>query len=725
MIYVERARVSPPSKLGAMKSRGLADLQDFYRVWRKYGRSSKAPSRSRLRRSLPEPQQHVVKPLRKLFNHKCAYCETRIRVRSDHEIDLFRPFSDAADLNSSEIDPEHYWWLAYDWENMYLACSDCNRSKRNLFPLKGTRATIETRYAELAEESPLLLDPCADNPSASLFFEKNGRVRGRDEKGKISIKVYGLNRQALVRARKKVCEEILADLAAWSQHRAKTAVEAHISDEAPFAAVARQIVRRYGLTSVVDQAETLPESAGGKMQPLTVNSKVKGMTKTKREKERERRLDRAASLAESVWIDSVTIQNFKSLRDCSFRFPDVVGGIQGQPGLMLIGRNGVGKSSILQAVAIAACSPSLRRKWLPKAGSFVRREAGKNAEALVRLEFSNGDSLQITSNRDADQFTQEGTRPLGLKLAAYGSTRLPPGHGIKAPESTRRVRVDNLFNPFVPLADAEKWIADVDKVTAREFKLLKEGLAKLLDLGDHGHISRRDKVLYTHLGDGRHPFSQQSDGYRSLTSLATDLMKRLSKTGASMEHAVGTVLLDEIEGHLHPEWKIRIVAMLREVFPSVRFIATTHDPLCLRGLRPGETLLLRRDLATQEPILRQLEVPVGLDSDQLLTGTWFELPTTLDKESERMLEQHRSLLRKSKRTKREEAKMRLLARDLRKRLDSFPGTNMEELVAQIAAKECDEDFRDLSVEDRHALREKIERRLAKAREDRKKKLASD
>ena len=51
---------------------------------------------------------------------------------------------------------------------------------------------------------------------------------------------------------------------------------------------------------------------------------------------------------------------------------------------------------------------------------------------------------------------------------------------------------------------------------------------------------------------------------------------------------------DEIETHLHPAWKLEIVTRLRRVFLRLHFLATTHDPLCLRGLQSGEVVVLRR-----------------------------------------------------------------------------------------------------------------------------------
>lgn len=63
---------------------------------------------------------------------------------------------------------------------------------------------------------------------------------------------------------------------------------------------------------------------------------------------------------------------------------------------------------------------------------------------------------------------------------------------------------------------------------------------------------------------------------------------------ASLAFSRAVVLIDEIEAHLHPRWKMRIVTALREALPNVTFIMTTHDPLCLRGLRAGEVMVFRR-----------------------------------------------------------------------------------------------------------------------------------
>jgi predicted ATP-binding protein involved in virulence len=55
----------------------------------------------------------------------------------------------------------------------------------------------------------------------------------------------------------------------------------------------------------------------------------------------------------------------------------------------------------------------------------------------------------------------------------------------------------------------------------------------------------------------------------------------------------GIVLIDELDLHLHPNWQRRIVDDLRNAFPNIQFIATTHSPFIVQSLREGELLELQ------------------------------------------------------------------------------------------------------------------------------------
>ena len=99
-------------------------------------------------------------------------------------------------------------------------------------------------------------------------------------------------------------------------------------------------------------------------------------------------------------------------------------------------------------------------------------------------------------------------------------------------------------------------------------------------------------------GNGtRLPVNELSDGYRSILSMTFELIRQLSiaydfdkvfKPGdPTTIVAPGVVLVDEIDVHLHPSWQRKIGFWLREHFPNIQFIVTTHSPLVCQAAAAG------------------------------------------------------------------------------------------------------------------------------------------
>ncbi len=88
-------------------------------------------------------------------------------------------------------------------------------------------------------------------------------------------------------------------------------------------------------------------------------------------------------------------------------------------------------------------------------------------------------------------------------------------------------------------------------------------------------------------------FRQLSDGYRNIIGMAADIAYRCIKLNPHLgEKAVkdtpGIVLIDELDLHLHPNWQRRIVNDLKKAFPKIQFIATTHSPFIVQSLKSDE-----------------------------------------------------------------------------------------------------------------------------------------
>ncbi len=91
-------------------------------------------------------------------------------------------------------------------------------------------------------------------------------------------------------------------------------------------------------------------------------------------------------------------------------------------------------------------------------------------------------------------------------------------------------------------------------------------------------------------GGSELPFDRLSDGQRSLVAMAADIAWRCAQLNPffgreAARKTAGIVLIDEIELHLHPAWQRRVLADLRRAFPQVQFVATTHSPQVIGAAR--------------------------------------------------------------------------------------------------------------------------------------------
>lgn len=90
--------------------------------------------------------------------------------------------------------------------------------------------------------------------------------------------------------------------------------------------------------------------------------------------------------------------------------------------------------------------------------------------------------------------------------------------------------------------------------------------------------------------------NQLSDGEKCLMAMVGDLARRMAIANPARENPLegeGVVLIDEIDLHLHPKWQRMIVPRLVEVFPHCQFIVSTHSPLVLTHVEPESLHMLK------------------------------------------------------------------------------------------------------------------------------------
>ena len=113
--------------------------------------------------------------------------------------------------------------------------------------------------------------------------------------------------------------------------------------------------------------------------------------------------------------------------------------------------------------------------------------------------------------------------------------------------------------------------------------------------------------------------NQLSDGEKCLLAMVGDLARRLAIANPGLEEPLegnGIVLIDEIELHLHPQWQREIVPALNITFPNCQFIVTTHSPQVISHVKPEGIHIIEN---TDEGIVAiQPENSFGRDTNCIL-----------------------------------------------------------------------------------------------------------
>lgn len=169
-----------------------------YRNYPESSKSSKYDSRYKM--------VDIKDQLEKIYLRKCAYCETFVEQMV---VEHYRPKRGG------------YYWLAYSWDNLLLACPTCNGFKGDAFPVSKDRVVYEpgrdkierihqlgSQYDKL--ECPLMVNPEKASPSeiSSLQFEQDGRISSDHVRMNQTIETCKLYRKSLCERRQKIWDDL-------------------------------------------------------------------------------------------------------------------------------------------------------------------------------------------------------------------------------------------------------------------------------------------------------------------------------------------------------------------------------------------------------------------------------------------------------------------------------------------------------------------------------------
>jgi hypothetical protein len=328
---------------------------------------------------------------------------------------------------------------------------------------------------------------------------------------------------------------------------------------------------------------------------------------------------------------------------------------------VIIGDNGAGKSTFLRSVALALVGPkeafALRQNW----DDWLTR--GKmEGQIMLRIQWDSSlDKFSGSGNipygrllplqlsfvrQQAEVELRKGSRTDGKRhvwgnkpgwfSASYGPFRRFAG----GDKDADRIFLSNpklashlsVFGENVALTESLTWLKEL------KFKKLEHDTeGKLLDslqtfVNQDGFLPHKAQLTEVsskgvEFVDGNNCellVEDLSDGYRSILSMTFELIRQLSRAyppklifndEKTKIIAPGVVLIDEVDAHLHPTWQRKIGLWLREHFPKMQFIVTTHSPLVCQAADIGTVWRLPK------PGTQELGSMVsGVELDRLLYG---------------------------------------------------------------------------------------------------------
>ncbi len=647
----------------------------------------------------------VERELLEKTNHKCAYCESPLTLKG-RTIDHYRPNYSAADTTGL-ISQEHYWWLAVIWNNLFPVCIDCKLSKSNYFPVLKNRTSVRYygKEALYNVESPVFIDPEYENPEHYFYYDEAGRIYSKTKRGKITIDILDLNRVKLVDSRKKalkdrdqyIYSEVKETLESSKFNKKEEykidvklegAEQLFFNNTIPYSGILRYFVRQYFL------------EPNRSLELNNAPSKLKKAFKINLKEDDEATMnDQFSNWPTKFEIDSIGITNYKSIDSLNINFNRTAKRNAGWA--ILIGENGVGKSSALSATLKALIGRDYYGLTFKK--EEVKRH--QNEDAAVNLMFNSATNKHVVSIGNKITYSLPKSYFIDNSIIAFG----PFKHANKKLFGKNRFKggcfVDNFFNPAIPLHNALNFILQLSE---NQFNYVSIAILDLLMLENKAIINRdleNHTVWYTYNDTGiQHYFNELSDGYQSVITLGCNIIEGLLRNNESIEYATGFVVIDEIGANLHPRWKMQIVKRLRRTFPNVQFLVTTHDPLCLKGIEANETYVLKSNNGALE-VLNDLPNPSEFRADQLLTSEFFGLYSTVDPEMETAFKAYYELLYKpeASRTKQENKRLKELKEELKAK--NHLGDSLREELLYVAIdtilakhKEAAQPFSRLEVE---------------------------
>ncbi|MEH1907928.1 AAA family ATPase [Nostoc sp.] len=350
-------------------------------------------------------------------------------------------------------------------------------------------------------------------------------------------------------------------------------------------------------------------------------------------------------------VKRLKMQSFRGIGDLTLEFD------LSEP-IVLIGINGVGKSSILDALSL------LLSRFMDWIGGVSLKEEVRvfseldisNKDILTRLSITillgggedyweisrsrNGvsqDSMHemISSAANAIWRHWQNEPQYNLPLAVYYPVnRAVLDISLDIPNKTQFKQIDAyekaltgskndfaiFFQWFRNREDLEsELLRDNRAYQDAQLEAVRQAISSLIPNFSKLRVRRSPLRMTVIKHDQELIINQLSDGEKCLLAMVGDLARRLAIANPSLPDPLqgsGVVLIDEIELHLHPKWQREIIPALTRTFPNCQFIVTTHSPQILSQVKPEGIYILEK---TDEGVVaKRPESSFGRDSNRIL-----------------------------------------------------------------------------------------------------------